>query len=57
MDLGIEKDLRAPDATGDGTCQVRGGEVVEVLLGTQHRQVRVVQVQKGLQVGEPVAGP
>src|SRR4029453_16552608 len=50
--LRVAEDLRAADPGGSGARQVGRGQVAEVLLGPQYRQVGVVDVEEGLQVGE-----
>ncbi len=52
--LRVEEDLRVPHALGGGPGEVGVGEVGEVPLGPQNGHQLVVQVQKGLQVLEPV---
>ena len=52
MRLRIAEDLRPPHPGRGGTGQVRRREVVEVLLGPEHRQVGVVDVEERLQVAE-----
>jgi hypothetical protein len=50
--LRVAEDLRPPHTRGPGPAQVGRGQVGEVLLRPQHREVGVVDVQEGLQVGE-----
>ena len=56
MGLRVEEDLGPADPGRDGPGQVRAGQVVEVLLSLKDPQVRVVQVQEGLQAVELVPG-
>ena len=53
--LRVEEDLRPAHAGRRRPGQVGRREVVEVLVGPEHLQVRVVQVEEGLQVVELVA--
>ena len=55
--LKIEEDLSPPHAGAGRPGQVRGGQLVEVGLGAEHRNVAVVQIQERLQAGELVLGP
>ncbi len=55
--LRVEEDLGPADPGRRGPGQVRAGQVVEVLLLLEDPQVRVVQVQEGLQAVELVPGP
>jgi hypothetical protein len=55
--LRVEEDLGPADPGRRGPVQVRLRQVVEVLLPLQDTQVRVVQVQEGLQAVELVPGP
>jgi hypothetical protein len=55
--LRVEEDLGPADPGRRGPVQVRVRQVVEVLLLLQDPQVRIVQVQEGLQAVEPVPGP
>jgi hypothetical protein len=45
-----------PDVAPAGLIEIGGGQFEEVLPGPQHRQVGIVQVEKGLQIGKPVPG-
>ena len=54
--LRVEEDLSAPHVAPAGLVEIAGREVEEVLTGPQHRQVGVVQVEEGLQIGEGVPG-
>jgi hypothetical protein len=56
VSLGIEEDLCATYTIGVGPFEVRGHEVVEVLLGGQNRRALIVDVEEGLQAGEVVRG-
>ncbi len=52
--LRVEEDLGPAYSRRRGAGQIGAGQVVEVLLGPQHTQVRVVHVEKGLQAVELV---
>ncbi len=55
--LRVEEDLRVPHPLRRRPRQVRLGQLLEVLLGPQHRHQRVVQVEERLQVAERVRPP
>jgi hypothetical protein len=55
--LRVEEDLGPAHAGAGRPGQVGHGELMEVSLGAQHRDVAVVQVKERLQAGEPVLGP
>ncbi len=55
--LRVEEDLGPAHARGRSPGQVGLGQIVEVLLVPQHRQIGEVQVEEGLQILEPVPGP
>jgi hypothetical protein len=57
MRLGIEEDLRSAHAVRVGPLEVGGHEVVEVILGHEHRGALVIDVEEGLQVAELVGRP
>ena len=57
MLLKIKEDLGPPHAGACRPGQVRGGQLVEVSLGAEHRDIAVVQIQERLQAGELVLGP
>ena len=52
--LRIEEHLDMPDIVGVRAFEIGPGEVVEVLLGDQHRHAAIVEVEKILQVAKPV---
>lgn len=56
MRLRIEEQLGMDDVVRERAFAVRGGHVVEVLLGQQHARARVVDVEERLQIGERVRG-
>ncbi len=55
--LGIEEHLDMHRPIGGYPLQIGCGELVEVLLGTQHVHAPVVDVEEVLQPGEAVGGP
>src|SRR3546814_6953096 len=54
MALRIEEDLGMADVVLRDAAQVGQGEIVEILLGEQHRHALVVEVEKILQDGESI---
>ena len=52
MGLGIEEHLDMPHALGLDLREIGGGEVVEILLGPQHRHALIVEIEEILQPGE-----
>src|SRR3546814_18553555 len=54
MALRIEEDLGMADVVLRDAAQVGQGEIVEILLGEQHRHALVVEVEKILQAGESI---
>ena len=55
--LGVEEDLGPHHPIAAGTVEVGPHQVVEVGFGAQDRSAGVVEVEKRLQVPEPVGGP
>ncbi len=54
MPLRVEEHLDVADIVGVRAFQVRPGQIVEILLRDQHRHALIVEVEKILQVAEPV---
>ena len=54
MPLRVEEHLDVADIIGVRALQVRPGQIVEILLRDQHRHALIVEVEKILQVAEPV---
>jgi len=55
--LGIEERLDVANAVGVGSCQIRPGQVEEVLARDEHGAGRVVDVEERLQIAELVRRP
>ena len=53
--LRIEEHFHVPDIVGMRPLQVGEGQVVEILLGDQDRHALIIDVEKILQVAEPVS--
>ncbi len=52
--LRIEKHLHMPDIVGMRALQIGEGQVVEILLGEQHRHALIIDVEKVLQIAKLV---
>ena len=50
--LRIEKHLDMPDIVGVGALQIGESQIVEILLGEQHRHALIIDVEKVLQVAK-----
>ena len=57
MGLWIEKRLDPHHMVGRRTLKISPRQIKEILLGAQHAAPRVVQIQKGLQIGEGIRLP
>src|SRR4051812_34584589 len=55
MSLRIEEHLDMPDVVGVGAFEIGPGKVVEILFRDQYRHSLVVEVEKVLQVSEPIS--
>jgi hypothetical protein len=55
--LRVEEHLDVADVVGVGAREIGPGEVVEILLGDQHRHALIVDVEEILQVAEPISLP
>src|SRR5262249_31410578 len=55
MSLGIEEHLHMPQALGVDPGEIGRGEVMEILLGPEHRHALVVEVEQILELGEAVS--
>ena len=54
MSLGIEEDLDMAQTLAPDLGEIGGGEIVEILLGPQHRHALIVEIEEILQPGEIV---
>ena len=54
MSLRVEEHLDMPDIVGVRALEIGEGKVIKILLGDQHGHALIVEVQKILQVSEPI---
>ena len=52
VSLRVEEHLDMPDIVGVRALQISPGEIVEILLGDQHRHALIVDVEEILQVAK-----
>ena len=57
MSLRVEEHLDMPDIIGAGALKIGEGEIIEILLGDQNRHAAIIEIEKILQVAEPVGLP
>src|SRR5262249_3111709 len=55
--LRVEEHLDVADIVGVRAREIGEGKIVEILLGDQHRHALIVEIEKILQVAEPIGLP